>query len=271
MSDPITQSMMSSEDDLLCKFFRDALVGCLAALLARNVSVLPDASGGTEDSLWFQADFAPIPDGRLAFGGDRPSWLGLGKQLLAAPSNAREDADESLILSTLQETSAQVMRSMASALTVRLGHDLSAKILPPATTLVAAANGYHATRFRIGIQDLPEVQAVFLVSPQLQDLVGTKEVPRNSDLPINTKNLELLMDVEMPVSISFGRAQLALKDVIKLTTGSIVELNRSISEPVDIIVNNCTVARGEVVVVEGNFGVRIKGVLSKEDRLKKLG
>jgi flagellar motor switch protein FliN len=75
----------------------------------------------------------------------------------------------------------------------------------------------------------------------------------------------------MPVSISFGRAQLALKDVIKLTTGSIVELNRSISEPVDIIVNNCTVARGEVVVVEGNFGVRIKEVLSKEDRLKKLG
>jgi len=67
--------------------------------------------------------------------------------------------------------------------------------------------------------------------------------------------IDLLLDVELPVSVSFGRAQLPLKDVIKLTTGSIVELNRAVSEPVDVIVNNCVIARGEVVV-EGNFGVR---------------
>ncbi len=70
--------------------------------------------------------------------------------------------------------------------------------------------------------------------------------------------------------MSSGRAQLPLKDVIKLTTGSIVELNFSVSEPVDIIVNNCTIARGEVVVVEGNFGVRIKQVVSKQERLRSV-
>ena len=72
------------------------------------------------------------------------------------------------------------------------------------------------------------------------------------------------------MSVSFGRAQLPLKDVIKLTTGSIVELNRAVSEPVDVIVNNCVIARGEVVVVEGNFGVRIRQVISRQERLRTL-
>ena len=82
--------------------------------------------------------------------------------------------------------------------------------------------------------------------------------------------IDLLLDVELPVSVSFGRAQLALKDVIKLTTGSIVELNRAVSEPVDVIVNNCVIARGDVVVVEGNFGVRIRQVISRQERLRTL-
>lgn len=80
--------------------------------------------------------------------------------------------------------------------------------------------------------------------------------------------MDLLLDVEMPVSVSFGRTQLALKDVIKLSTGSIVELNRTISEPVEVIVNNCVIARGEVVVVEGNYGVRIHQIVSRSERLR---
>jgi flagellar motor switch protein FliN/FliY len=85
-----------------------------------------------------------------------------------------------------------------------------------------------------------------------------------------SKTFDLLLDVELPVSVSFGRAQVALKDLIKLTTGSIVELNRSITEPVEVIVNNCVIARGEVVVVEGNFGVRIQQVVSRQERLRTL-
>jgi flagellar motor switch protein FliN/FliY len=61
---------------------------------------------------------------------------------------------------------------------------------------------------------------------------------------------------------------LPIKDVLKLTTGSIVELDRTVSEPVDVIVNNCVIARGEVVVVEGNYGVRINQIATRFDRLK---
>lgn len=82
--------------------------------------------------------------------------------------------------------------------------------------------------------------------------------------------LELLMEVELPVGVTFGRTQLKLKDAIKLTSGSIVELNRSIIEPVEVIVNNCVIARGEVVVIEGNYGVRIQEIVSREERLRTL-
>ena len=89
-------------------------------------------------------------------------------------------------------------------------------------------------------------------------------------LSARSVSMDLLLDVELPVSVSFGRAQLQLKDVLKLTTGSIIELNRSVSEPVEIIVNNCVIARGEVVVVEGNFGVRIRQVISRQERMRTL-
>jgi flagellar motor switch protein FliN/FliY len=95
-------------------------------------------------------------------------------------------------------------------------------------------------------------------------------IPSGASLQPESKTLDLLMDVEMPVSVSFGRAELPLKEVLKLATGSIVELNRSISEPVEVVVNNCVIARGEVVVIEGNYGIRINQIISRQDRLRTL-
>jgi flagellar motor switch protein FliN/FliY len=113
--------------------------------------------------------------------------------------------------------------------------------------------------------DQPEPPAEIAESPGKPGIAGVDE-----EFIRRTKKMDLLLDVELPVSVSFGRAQLLLKDVIKLTTGSIIELNRSISEPVDVIVNNCVIARGEVVVVEGNFGVRVHEVISRQERLRTL-
>jgi flagellar motor switch protein FliN/FliY len=93
---------------------------------------------------------------------------------------------------------------------------------------------------------------------------STTPVPRNS------KTLDLLLEVDLPIGVSFGRTQMRLKEALKLTTGSIVELNRSVTEPVEIIVNNCVIARGEVVVVDGNYGVRILEIISREERLRTL-
>ena len=82
--------------------------------------------------------------------------------------------------------------------------------------------------------------------------------------------MDLILDVELPVSISFGKTELPMKDVLKLTTGSIVELNRGVNDPVEVMVNHCLIARGEVVVVEGNYGVRIQQIASRLDRMRSL-
>jgi len=97
---------------------------------------------------------------------------------------------------------------------------------------------------------------------------GAEEPP--SEATAGSKTLDLLLEVELPVSVSFGRTEIPFKDVVKLSTGSILELNRAVSEPVEIIVNNCVIARGEVVVIEGNYGVRVTQVISRQERLRTL-
>ncbi len=84
-------------------------------------------------------------------------------------------------------------------------------------------------------------------------------------------NIDLLLDVELPVSVSFGQSEMLLRDVLKLGPGSVIELDRSVNDPVAVIVNHKPIAKGEVVSVEGNFGVRILEVESTADRLRSLG
>jgi flagellar motor switch protein FliN/FliY len=88
--------------------------------------------------------------------------------------------------------------------------------------------------------------------------------------PARSRTMNLLLDVDLPVSISFGKTRLPMHDVIKLTTGSIVELDRGINEPVEVLVNQCLIARGEVVVVEGNYGVRILEIASRQERMRTI-
>lgn len=72
-----------------------------------------------------------------------------------------------------------------------------------------------------------------------------------------SETMEFLMDVGLTVAVELGRTEMAVRDVLGLSPGSVIELKRMASEPVEILVNNRVVARGEVVVVDDRFGVRI--------------
>jgi flagellar motor switch protein FliN/FliY len=89
--------------------------------------------------------------------------------------------------------------------------------------------------------------------------------------PSGDGSLEILLDIPLDVTVEMGRVKMQVKDVVELGTGSIVELDRAAGEPVDVLVNGRVVARGEVVVIEDNFGVRITEVLTPVERLKRLG
>jgi flagellar motor switch protein FliN len=84
-------------------------------------------------------------------------------------------------------------------------------------------------------------------------------------------NIDLLLDVELPVSVTFGHSEMQLKDVLKLCAGSVIELDKSVNDPVTIIVNHKPIAKGEVVMVDGNYGVRVLEVESTADRIRSLG
>ncbi len=89
--------------------------------------------------------------------------------------------------------------------------------------------------------------------------------------PSSSWNIDLLLDVELPITVSFGEAEMQLKDVLKLGVGSVIELDKSVNDPVTVIVNQKPIARGEVVMVEGNYGVRILEVESTAERIRSLG
>ena len=118
-------------------------------------------------------------------------------------------------------------------------------------------------RFDVLVDD--PVSLLVAAEPDLLDAITEKPPAREA-----SKTFDLLLDVELPVSVSFGRAQIPLKDVLRLNTGAIVELNRMIGDPVEVIVNNCVIARGEVVTIGGNFGVRVNQVISRQERLRTL-
>lgn len=85
-----------------------------------------------------------------------------------------------------------------------------------------------------------------------------------------TKNLNMLLDIPLQVTVELGRTKRSVKDILELGAGSIIELDKLAGEPVDILVNNRLIAQGEVVVIEENFGVRVTDIISQSDRIKKL-
>jgi flagellar motor switch protein FliN len=81
----------------------------------------------------------------------------------------------------------------------------------------------------------------------------------------NGRNLDLLLNVSLQVTAELGKAKMNVRDILKLGTGSVVELDRLAGGPVDLLVNNKLVARGEVVAIDDNFGVRITELIERPE------
>lgn len=85
------------------------------------------------------------------------------------------------------------------------------------------------------------------------------------------RGMELILDIPLEVTVELGRVRMLIRDVLELSSGSIVELDRVAGEPVDLMVNGKLVAKGEVVVIEDNFGIRLTEIVSPADRVAGLG
>lgn len=86
----------------------------------------------------------------------------------------------------------------------------------------------------------------------------------------NVNNMEMLMDVSIPVLVELGKTEMVMRDVLSLTPGAIIELDSLAGEPVKITVRGKLIAYGEVVVVDENFGVKITKIAKPQDRIKNM-
>jgi flagellar motor switch protein FliN/FliY len=96
-----------------------------------------------------------------------------------------------------------------------------------------------------------------------RDLAISKQPTAASASPM----LSRLMDLQLPVTVLLGRAVLPIRDVLKISSGSLIELDRQIDDYVEVRVHGTVVARGEIVSIRGNYGVRIKEIISRRDRI----
>ena len=241
------------------------------------------------DTLWSLYKLRGPQQTEILVVAPRQVWEHVGSAVLQATGLQASGQDE--IRKTWLEILAQWISALVRLLSAHLGSEVTVQEPENASGENASfdAIGNEApaewllTTLRFGETELPSLAARF--SPALAEILTAPADSQNASVssggeagPLHTsaeiasasRALDLLLDVDLPVSISFGKTRLPLKDVLKLTTGSIVELNRAVNEPVEVLVNQCLVARGEVVVVEGNYGVRIQHLASREERLRSI-
>lgn len=128
---------------------------------------------------------------------------------------------------------------------------------------------------------------MFIIDEKLDNLLSGKVEEPTEDLLENTplatdslsnanlsatemNNISLIMDVKLPVRVRIGKKKMLLKDVLNMDIGSVIELNQLANDPLEILVDNHVIAQGEVVIVDGNFGIQVTSIGTKRERLAQL-
>jgi flagellar motor switch protein FliN/FliY len=271
----------------------DQFAGSLAQVLESMAEQRPDAQwqavSGTvaevtvdpqDDMLWYEQPLKFAPEMKIWVGAPRTTWEQVGTLTLKAAGLDTVETSEAR--NTWLEILGQSLSAVARAIGGILGREVTCEA---AAERAPEAGIEEWASISLAFKDAPLAPLLTAFSPALLDALSAPPPPEeqtNELVPVDspsaesalpparTRTMNLLLDVDLPVSISFGKTQLAMKEVIKLTTGSIVELNRGVNEPVEVLVNQCLIARGEVVVVDGNYGVRILEIATRHERLRSL-
>lgn len=232
--------------------------------------------------VWWEQGFDLTPEPSVWVGIPEETWAEMARRVLQPPEGEQAQPEEArgVCLEILNQSFSALAQAMGErrkqAVAVGAGRELER---PPegtrfGTVRLAGADTVLAPilvafgELLAGALDEPAAEAAPASAPAStsgQDTGGAGSHDRQSR---GSKTLDLLRDVELPVSISFGRTRILLQEVLRLTAGSVVELDRSIDEPVELIVNDTVVAIGEVVVIEGNYGMRIQRIMDRKGLLR---
>ena len=111
--------------------------------------------------------------------------------------------------------------------------------------------------------------AAAIQADQTQNQVFT-EFTQNNKSNETQNDIDFILDIPVQLTVELGRTKIAIKNLLQLAQGSVVELDGLAGEPMDVLVNGCLIAQGEVVVVNDKFGIRLTDVITPAERIKKL-
>lgn len=194
-----------------------------------------------------------------------------GAETPPSPGPEEEDA--------LRELSNQVAGAVVAALGALLGSPVGFEA--PAVAWLPAGGrdlqaGADAAVLLIGAVAGAVTTDLYLVLPRtlLAAPAGGRVEPLpplpDTPPPRNGSGIEMLLDISLPVTVELGRTRMMIRDILHLAPGSVLELDKLAGEPVDILINDKSIARGEVVVIDENFGVRLTSIITPSERLMNL-
>jgi len=117
-------------------------------------------------------------------------------------------------------------------------------------------------------QDSESLEELEDIGGEEGDLDGIDEMSGGEK--VDTKSLDLILDIPLTVAVELGRSKILINDLLQLGQGSVIELTKLVGEPLEVLVNNKLVARGEVVVVNEKFGVRLTDIVTPMERVQFL-
>jgi flagellar motor switch protein FliN/FliY len=244
------QQLISGLLDAFTRAVSEALAETGPEDIRINWSLAPDPQGDTESWTWWSGGLSTHPGANFFLGAPEEAWEKLGRG--GSSGNARENA------------SALISRCFAKAVEEHFGNRAAAQ-----DSGLSDAPSKDWTRIAIEIRypagEWPAASCV--LSPEFEEaLEGPKPQPAAPAASANgrTKTSDMLMHVQVPVSVSFGATQIRMKDLLNLTAGSVVELDQALHDNVEVRVNDRVIARGEVVAVDGHYGVRVLELVSGE-------
>lgn len=221
--------------------------------------------------------------GELLWVADKPAALQLAQILKSAPldpavalAGDQRDAFAQLLRQVAEQTATAWKTQSGSQIELVFQTTVEpAPVTAQSSTLRLKGQAFPELSLRLFLDEdlcaallaLPAPQAP--VSPEKAPGFSAETVPAPRSTPLPA-NLALVLDVELEATIRFGERQMLLRDIFSLMAGAVVELDQTVNEPAQLFVAGRLVARGEVVVVDGNFGLRITEVASVNERVAAL-
>jgi len=153
---------------------------------------------------------------------------------------------------------------------IMMGNEEPEPVKAPATDKSNTRAKQPESVYEAPVQQVQSKPIVEKPAPQVEVHEASFETLTESSFAGTHKNIDLILDVPLDISVVLGRTKKSIKEILSLGTGSLIELQKLAEEPVEILVNGKKIAFGEVVVVDENFGVRITNIISNVERIKSL-